>query len=91
MAAALSRSEQMARIKGRDTKPELLLRRRLHSLGMRYRVHLRTPQGRADVVFCRAKLAVFVDGSFWHGWRFPLWEHKLAPKWQDKIRQKCQC
>jgi DNA mismatch endonuclease (patch repair protein) len=48
--------------------------------------HARDLPGRPDFVSRRYKLAVFVDGSFWHGWRFPLWEHKLAPKWQDKIR-----
>ncbi len=31
------------------------------------------------------KVAVFIEGDFWHGWRFPLWQNKLAPKWQDKI------
>lgn len=56
--------------KGRDTKPELALRRAVHALGLRYRVstrplpHLRRT---ADLVFTRAKVAVFLDGCFWHG------------------------
>jgi DNA mismatch endonuclease (patch repair protein) len=41
--------------------------------------------GRPDFVFVRARVAVFVDGDFWHGWRFPLWEHKLSPFWKKKI------
>lgn len=56
--------------KGRDTKPELALRSAVHALGMRYRVGLRpVPQVRrtADIVFTRAKVAVFLDGCFWHG------------------------
>jgi G:T-mismatch repair DNA endonuclease (very short patch repair protein) len=36
-------------------------------------------------VFRRIKLVIFIDGDFWHGWRFPLWRHKLSPKWQEKI------
>lgn len=56
--------------KGRDTKPELALRSAVHALGMRYRVGIRPlPQIRrtADLVFTRAKVAVFLDGCFWHG------------------------
>ncbi|WP_435581338.1 very short patch repair endonuclease [Amycolatopsis thermoflava] len=56
--------------KGRDTKPELAVRRAVHALGLRYRVSARPlPNVRrtADMVFTKAKLAVFVDGCFWHG------------------------
>ena len=56
--------------RGRDTKPELALRSAVHALGLRYRVGLRpVPQVRrtADIVFTRAKVAVFLDGCFWHG------------------------
>ena len=48
-----------------DTRPELLLRSAMHSLGLRFRVAVKLP-GRPDVVFTRAKIAVFVDGCFWH-------------------------
>lgn len=60
----------MQAIRGRDTKPELELRRRLWSAGLRYRVDARPVpvlRRRADVVFRRARVAVFVDGCFWHG------------------------
>lgn len=53
-----------------DTGPELAVRRALHSMGLRYRVHVRplsTLPRKADVVFPRAKVAVFIDGCFWHG------------------------
>lgn len=56
--------------KGRDTKPELALRRAVHALGLRYRVSSRpVPEVRrtADLVFTRAHVAVFLDGCFWHG------------------------
>ena len=55
----------------RDTGPELALRRRLHALGHRYRVDLAVvpgaPRRRIDLAFTRARVAVFVDGCFWHG------------------------
>jgi len=63
-------SKIMKAVKHRDTGPELQLRRALHRRGLRYRVH--TPMlGRPDIVFSRAKVAVFVDGDYWHGntWR----------------------
>lgn len=54
--------------KGRDTKPELAVRRLLHAAGLRYRVnHPVLPRRTADIVFTRAKVAVFIDGCFWHG------------------------
>ena len=56
--------------RGRDTKPELVVRRLLHAAGLRYRVNtapLSELRRTADVVFTRAKLAVFIDGCFWHG------------------------
>ena len=68
----------MSRQARRDTAPELLLRRELHALGLRYRVDHALPglpRRRADVLFSRAMVAVFVDGCFWHGCP----EHKTAP------------
>lgn len=65
--APLTRSEIMARVRGRDTKPELLVRRMLHAMGYRYRVNLSGLPGRPDVAFTRRKAAVFVHGCFWHG------------------------
>lgn len=56
--------------RGRDTKPEMAVRRALHALGYRYRVDVRPEPNlnrRADLVFTRPKVAVFVDGCYWHG------------------------
>jgi DNA mismatch endonuclease (patch repair protein) len=64
--------------RGRDTSPEMIVRRRLHALGFRYRVSARPiPNVRrtADIAFTRAKVAVFIDGCFWHGCP----EHYQAP------------
>ena len=62
----LSKSEQMARVRSRNTDPETALRRALRARGLRYRLEAPLP-GSPDIVFVRAKLAVFVDGCFWHG------------------------
>lgn len=57
----------MARVRAKDSKAELLLRRELHRRGRRYRLHKRELIGTPDLVFGSARLAVFVDGDFWHG------------------------
>ena len=80
----------MSRIRGKDTGPERRLRSVLHARGLRFRKHVRELPGTPDIVFTRARVVVFVDGDFWHGWRFPLWEHKLSPFWAEKIRRNRQ-
>ncbi|MBN3791837.1 DNA mismatch endonuclease Vsr [Burkholderia sp. Ac-20353] len=60
------RSERMALIRGRDTQPELALRRALHRLGLRFRLHGAGLPGKPDLVFPRYKTVVFVHGCFWH-------------------------
>lgn len=57
----------MRRVRGRDTAPELLLRRALHARGLRYRVCVAGLPGKPDIVFTRRRLAVFIDGDYWHG------------------------
>jgi DNA mismatch endonuclease (patch repair protein) len=57
----------MQQVPTQDTKPEVALRRELHRRGMRYRTHLKQLPGHPDIVFTGAKIAVFVDGCFWHG------------------------
>jgi DNA mismatch endonuclease, patch repair protein len=80
------RSYCMSRIRSRDTKPEVMLRRTLWQRGLRYRIHNDLP-GRPDIVFPSRKIVIFVDGCFWH--RCP--QHWKAPKnnaefWEQKIR-----
>ena len=60
------RSERMSRIRGKDTKPELILRKALHSLGLRYRLHEPGLPGKPDLVFPRYRTVVFMHGCFWH-------------------------
>lgn len=61
------RSWLMSRVRGKDTTPELKLRRFLHAKGLRYRLHLRSLPGKPDIVFVSSRVAVFVHGCFWHG------------------------
>jgi DNA mismatch endonuclease (patch repair protein) len=79
----------MARTGRRDTKPELLLRRELHRRGLRFRVDravLGDRRRRADLVFGPARLAVFVDGCFWHGCpEHATWPTNNADYWREKI------
>lgn len=79
----------MARIGRRDTKPELELRRILHARGLRFRVDravLADRRRRADVVFGPAKVAVFVDGCFWHGCpQHATWPKANEEYWREKI------
>ena len=55
------------------------------ALGLTWESHVGELPGRPDFVFRADRVAVFVDGDFWHGWRFPLWREKLSDKWEDKI------
>lgn len=62
-----ARSENMRRIRSRDTKPELAVRRLLHGLGYRFRIHRRDLPGKPDLVFSARRKVIFVHGCFWHG------------------------
>jgi DNA mismatch endonuclease (patch repair protein) len=61
------RSRNMARIRGRNTLPELKIRSMLHRLGYRYRLHRKSLPGTPDLVFPGRKSVIFIDGCFWHG------------------------
>lgn len=62
----------MARVTGRDTGPELTIRRALWRRGLRYRLHAKALPGKPDIAFPASKVAVFVDGDFWHGNQWKL-------------------
>lgn len=79
------RSKLMARIRGENTTPERRIRVLLAALGLDFEEHAREIAGRPDFIFRREKVAVFINGDFWHGWRFPIWQHKLSPFWRRKI------
>ena len=57
----------MSRIRGKDTKPEMLVRKFLHANGFRYRLHVKNLPGRPDIVLPKYKTVIFVHGCFWHG------------------------
>ncbi len=83
-----ARSRNMARIRGRDTAPELRVRSALHSMGFRFRLHRRDLPGTPDVLLQRHRIALFVHGCFWH--RHPGCRGATDPKtrsefWQAKF------
>ena len=85
-----ARSARMAKVRGRDTGPEMIVRRLLHGMGYRYRLHSKDLPGRPDIVMRGRKKAIFVHGCFWH--RHPDPSCKLArlPKsrldfWKPKL------
>lgn len=77
----------MAAIRGRDTKPELIIRRALHARGFRYRLHDKRLAGKPDIVFPARRAVVFVHGCFWHGHDCPLFVLPATRTefWRDKI------
>lgn len=81
------RSFCMSRIKGKDTGLEMRVRSALHRRGLRFRKHVKDLPGKPDVGFRKARVAVFVDGDFWHGYRFPSWEDKVSDFWKKKINR----
>lgn len=77
----------MAAIKSRHTKPELLIRRALHTAGLRYRLHVKHLPGKPDLVFPRHKAMIFVHGCFWHQHDCHLfkWPTTRTDFWREKI------
>jgi len=75
----------MSRIRGKDTGLELQVRSALHQRGLRFRKHVKGLPGTPDVVFPREKIAIFIDGDFWHGYRYTTWRDSLSEFWQAKI------
>jgi len=83
--SAETRSRVMASVKGRNTGPEMTLRRALYRAGVRgWRCHRNLP-GKPDLAFGRTRLAVFVDGGFWHGHPSKYWPGRSSPYWDAKI------
>ena len=81
------RSRMMSGIRGSNTKPELLLRKGLHALGFRFRLHDRSLPGKPDIVLPRYKAVIFAHGCFWHGHDCHLfkWPSTRPEFWQAKI------
>lgn len=81
------RSAMMSRVRRQHTKPELAVRRLLHRLGYRYRLHAKELQGRPDIVFRRRHAVIFVHGCFWHGHDCPRAKlpQSNAAYWEAKV------
>ena len=82
------RSEVMRLVKGKNTKPEVLLRQKLHSLGYRFRLHDKSLPGSPDIKLAKYKTVIFINGCFWHGHQGC--KHYTVPKtnrdfWVNKI------
>lgn len=83
------RSYNMSRIKGKDTKPEIMVRRWLWSKGYHYRLHRKDLPGKPDIVFPGRKKAIFVHGCFWHKHecKYFKWPQTNPEFWEEKINR----
>lgn len=93
------RSEIMSHVTGKETKPEIIVRKYLFARGLRYRKNVKRLPGTPDIVFPKYKTAVFVNGCFWHGHKgckyshlpssnFEYWEKKIADNIERDERKK---
>lgn len=82
-----TRSRMMANIRDRNTKPEILIRKKLHHMGFRYRLHDKKLLGNPDLVLPRYKAVIQIHGCFWHGHSCPLfkWPSSRPEFWREKI------
>ncbi len=79
------RSYCMSRIRSKDTSIEIMLRKGLFKRGLRYRVNYKKLPGSPDIVFVKPKIAIFIDGDFWHGRDFEKRRHTYNKYWTKKI------
>lgn len=80
------RSEIMSKIRSKNTKAEILVFRELRRHGIYFQKHYNKAPGKPDIALPRKKIAVFIDGDFWHGYRFSMTKIRLPKKyWQEKI------
>ena len=86
-----TRSEVMRRVKGLNTKPEMLLRKAMFAIGLRgWRCHRSDLPGKPDIAFGKARLAIFVDGAFWHGHPSKYWRGRSGDYWDNKIERNIE-
>lgn len=87
------RSANMAKIKAKNSVPELILRKALWAKGVRYRIHKKNLPGNPDLIIKKYRLAVFVDGDFWHGYEWEKKKDKIKTNsafWIPKIERNIQ-
>jgi len=87
-----TRSRMMAAVKGKNTKPELIVRSALHRRGFRFRLHRKDLPGKPDLVFTGRSAVIFVHGCFWHGHDCHLfrWPKSREDFWRDKIAKNIE-
>lgn len=78
------RSYNMSRIKSKNTKPEIVIFEMLKTKRIKFKKHY-SVVGKPDIAFPKLKIAVFIDGEFWHGKNFDKWKKDISPFWLDKI------
>lgn len=86
------RSKLMSKIKGKDTKPEILFRKSLWASGVRYRINVSGLPGKPDIVIEKKKIVIFIDGEFWHGYKWQEKKPKIKSNrdyWIAKIEKIC--
>jgi len=91
--SAVQRSENMRRIRGADTKPEMIVRRMVHRMGYRYRLHRNDLPGRPDLVFGPSRRVIFVHGCFWHqhpGCKAGRLPDSNVGYWHEKLRRNVE-
>jgi DNA mismatch endonuclease (patch repair protein) len=91
--ASANSSATMKKIKSKNSKVEVAVRKVLWARGFRYRLHAKGIKGRPDFVFTKQKLVVFIDGDFWHGYNWPSKKPKLISNqgyWIPKIERNMQ-
>jgi DNA mismatch endonuclease (patch repair protein) len=85
------RKRAMSNVKQKDTDIERKVRSKLHLQGYRFRKHVSNLPGKPDIVFSTTKVVVFIDGDFWHGYRFSRWANDVSDFWRNKIsRNRCR-
>lgn len=87
-----TRSRMMSGIKGKNTKPELLIRRGLHKMGFRYSLHSKGLPGKPDLVFRKYRAVMFIHGCFWHRHHCHLFKMPSTRRefWETKLNRNCE-
>lgn len=88
-----TRSYNMSRIKGKNTKPEIIVRKFLHAQGFRFRLHTKNLPGKPDIYLKKYNTAIFIHGCFWHGHegcRYFILPKTRAEWWKSKIEGNCR-
>lgn len=87
------RSKLMSKIKSKNTKAEIILRKAIWANGIRFRIHAKNMPGKPDIVINKYRLAIFVDGGFWHGYQWERKKHEIKSNlrfWIPKIESNMQ-